>query len=149
MIDTRNAYEVQIGTFRGAVDPGTRSFRAFPDWWKAHRNRFAGNGTAVRYWESDPVIADNDFEGNGTAIFCREGSRRSVVRGNNFLASADYHVKLGESQGRDVDARGNWWGSARPEEIEQLIFDREDVPYLGRVRYRPPAPGPRSTAPPE
>ncbi len=32
VIDTRNAYEVAIGTFEGAIDPGTESFRAFPDW---------------------------------------------------------------------------------------------------------------------
>lgn len=32
VIDTRNGYEVGIGTFEGAVDPGTRSFREFPRW---------------------------------------------------------------------------------------------------------------------
>lgn len=32
VIDTRNAYEVAIGTFDGAVDPKTDSFRAFPAW---------------------------------------------------------------------------------------------------------------------
>ncbi|MBA5777748.1 rhodanese-related sulfurtransferase [Stappia sp. F7233] len=32
LVDTRNAYEVAFGTFRGAVDPKTRSFRAFADW---------------------------------------------------------------------------------------------------------------------
>ncbi len=31
-IDTRNAYEVGIGTFEGAVDPQTEAFREFPDW---------------------------------------------------------------------------------------------------------------------
>lgn len=30
LIDTRNHYEVEIGTFRGALDPGTDSFRQFP-----------------------------------------------------------------------------------------------------------------------
>ena len=30
LIDTRNAYEVAVGTFDGAIDPGTRSFGAFP-----------------------------------------------------------------------------------------------------------------------
>ena len=34
MIDTRNDYETAIGTFRGAVDPKTKSFRDFPDWVK-------------------------------------------------------------------------------------------------------------------
>ena len=36
LIDTRNDYEVAIGTFEGAVDPQTKSFREFPDYIKAH-----------------------------------------------------------------------------------------------------------------
>jgi len=32
VIDTRNEYEVEIGTFAGAVNPQTNSFREFPDW---------------------------------------------------------------------------------------------------------------------
>jgi UPF0176 protein len=30
LIDTRNRYEIEIGSFPGAVDPGTDSFRQFP-----------------------------------------------------------------------------------------------------------------------
>ena len=104
------------------------------------RSRFVANGTAIRYWESSPTVTANEFEGNGTAVFVREGSARSVITGNNFLSSVDYHVKLGESQAADVDAHDNWWGTDRREEIERLIFDREDAAYLGRVRYDPPAP---------
>lgn len=36
VIDTRNAYEVAIGTFDGAVNPETASFRDFPDWIDAY-----------------------------------------------------------------------------------------------------------------
>lgn len=32
LVDTRNHYEYGIGTFRGALDPGTTSFREFPEW---------------------------------------------------------------------------------------------------------------------
>ena len=32
VIDTRNHYEVELGTFAGAVDPGTDCFREFPAW---------------------------------------------------------------------------------------------------------------------
>ena len=32
VIDTRNDYETQIGTFENAVDPKTKTFREFPDW---------------------------------------------------------------------------------------------------------------------
>ena len=36
VIDTRNAYEVAVGSFEGAVDPGTESFRQFPAWVEEH-----------------------------------------------------------------------------------------------------------------
>lgn len=36
LIDTRNDYEVSIGTFEGAIDPKTTSFREFPDYIKAN-----------------------------------------------------------------------------------------------------------------
>jgi UPF0176 protein len=36
LIDTRNGYEVQVGTFRNAVNPDTRSFREFPRYVKDH-----------------------------------------------------------------------------------------------------------------
>ena len=32
VIDTRNSYEVGVGSFAGAVDPQTESFREFPAW---------------------------------------------------------------------------------------------------------------------
>lgn len=32
VIDTRNSYEVAVGSFAGAIDPGTASFREFPTW---------------------------------------------------------------------------------------------------------------------
>lgn len=32
VIDTRNSYEVDIGTFQGAINPNTHSFREFPDY---------------------------------------------------------------------------------------------------------------------
>jgi UPF0176 protein len=47
VIDTRNDYEVSLGTFQGAVDPDTRSFRDFPTWWEANRERFQGKRIAM------------------------------------------------------------------------------------------------------
>ncbi len=32
VVDTRNDYEVEIGTFKGAIDPNITTFREFPDW---------------------------------------------------------------------------------------------------------------------
>lgn len=47
VIDTRNAYEVSIGTFKGAVDPKTASFREFPAWIEQHREELEGRKVAM------------------------------------------------------------------------------------------------------
>ncbi|MBD3635216.1 MAG: rhodanese-related sulfurtransferase [Methylophaga sp.] len=36
LVDTRNDYEVQVGTFKNAVNPKTDSFREFPEYVKTH-----------------------------------------------------------------------------------------------------------------
>ncbi len=47
IIDTRNDYEVSIGTFDGAIDPNTKSFREFPGWLNARHNELAGKKVAM------------------------------------------------------------------------------------------------------
>ncbi|MEM7615411.1 MAG: rhodanese-like domain-containing protein, partial [Pseudomonadota bacterium] len=47
VIDTRNDYEVALGTFEGAHDPKTASFREFPDWWRANASAFEGKTVAM------------------------------------------------------------------------------------------------------
>ncbi|CTQ49830.1 oxygen-dependent tRNA uridine(34) hydroxylase TrhO [Jannaschia donghaensis] len=47
VIDTRNDYEVAIGTFHGAVDPQTQAFGEFPVWWAQNADRLAGKRIAM------------------------------------------------------------------------------------------------------
>ncbi len=47
LIDTRNDYEVSIGTFEGAIDPKTESFRDFPGWWQDNKDRFHNKRVAM------------------------------------------------------------------------------------------------------
>lgn len=47
VIDTRNDYEVAIGTFEGAIDPETKSFGEFPAWWEANKDRFHNKKIAM------------------------------------------------------------------------------------------------------
>ena len=47
VIDTRNDYEVAIGTFDGAIDPQTASFGEFPAWWEANKDRFHNKKIAM------------------------------------------------------------------------------------------------------
>lgn len=44
LIDTRNDYEYSIGTFEGAIDPETKTFREFPDWFRKFRERLEAEG---------------------------------------------------------------------------------------------------------
>jgi len=80
VIDTRNAYEVALGTFNGAIDPETRSFREFPEWFRKFR-------------------ADREAEGPmpRVAMFCTGGIR--CEKSTAFLKSEGidevYHLKGG------------------------------------------------------
>lgn len=58
VIDTRNRYEVAIGTFEGAIDPGTESFREFPQWVER---------------ELRPLVAER--QPRAIAMFCTGGIR--------------------------------------------------------------------------
>jgi len=42
LVDTRNDYEVKIGTFKGAINPDTETFREFPKWVKDNEGRLKG-----------------------------------------------------------------------------------------------------------
>jgi len=47
LIDTRNDYEVAIGSFEGAIDPQTKSFGDFPAWWETNKHRFHNKRIAM------------------------------------------------------------------------------------------------------
>jgi UPF0176 protein len=47
VIDTRNDYEVGIGTFKGAVNPNTKSFSEFPEWWEENKDKFHNKKIAM------------------------------------------------------------------------------------------------------
>jgi UPF0176 protein len=78
VIDTRNDYEVAVGTFTGAVDPATPSFRDFPAWFRAHRDELLDGKKRV-------------------AMFCTGGIR--CEKSTSFLRAEGvdevYHLKGG------------------------------------------------------
>jgi UPF0176 protein len=80
VIDTRNDYEVAIGTFERAIDPHTRTFRDFPAWFREQRDRLIG-----------------DREQPRIAMFCTGGIR--CEKATAFLKAEGlgevYHLKGG------------------------------------------------------
>ena len=47
IIDTRNDYEVNLGTFAGAVDPGIPNFKHLPQWTREHADSLRGKTIAT------------------------------------------------------------------------------------------------------
>ncbi len=80
LVDTRNAYEVSIGSFPGAIDPGTASFRDFPAWFDATAAQWRAEGRRPRI-----------------AMFCTGGIRceksTAYARAQGF--DDVYHLKGG------------------------------------------------------
>ncbi|MDA7759120.1 rhodanese-related sulfurtransferase [Amylibacter sp.] len=76
LIDTRNDYEVAIGSFDGAIDPETKSFGEFPEWWEENRSK---------------------YQDKRVAMFCTGGIR--CEKSTNFLLNEGvkdvYHLKGG------------------------------------------------------
>lgn len=47
VIDTRNDYEIKVGTFKNAVNPETDTFRELPDWVQRNENQLKGKKIAM------------------------------------------------------------------------------------------------------
>ena len=98
LIDTRNAYEVGIGTFEGAVDPDTRSFREFPQWVEARLSRSGSSGVAPKR----------------VAMFCTGGIRceKATALVKSLGVEEVYHLKGGILKYLEVvpEAESLWRG---------------------------------------
>ncbi|WP_370251614.1 rhodanese-related sulfurtransferase [Nioella sp.] len=99
VIDTRNDYEIAIGTFEGAVDPETTTFREFPAWWQENKDR---------------------FHNKRIAMFCTGGIR--CEKSTNYLIEQGveevYHLKGGILQYlEDVPEEDSLWHG------ECFVFD--------------------------
>lgn len=104
LIDTRNDYEVAVGTFAGAIDPRTKSFRDFPAWFRERRDELLGQGVPPK-----------------VAMFCTGGIR--CEKSTAFLKAEGldevYHLKGGILKYLETvpEADSRWQG-------ECFVFDQ-------------------------
>ncbi|ABV73075.1 hypothetical protein A1E_00635 [Rickettsia canadensis str. McKiel] len=99
VIDTRNDYEVEIGTFKSAINPYTKTFKQFPAW--VHQN-------------------EKLLKGKKIAMFCTGGIR--CEKSTSLLKSIGYddvyHLKGGILQYlEDTQNKNNLWQG------ECFVFD--------------------------
>jgi UPF0176 protein len=158
VIDTRNDYEAAVGAFEGAVQPNTRSFRDFPDW-------FRSEGRALLDGPNPPKVAMYCTGGirceKATAFLKAEGVRDvfhleggilrylettpeadSLWRGECFVFDERVAVGHGLSPGSHSLCRGcrmpvSPAGRASPRFVEGVCCDRcaGDRSEADRARY--------------
>ena len=119
LIDTRNDFEVQHGSFPGAINPETASFRQFPAWFDSH----------AAAWRAD---------GKKIAMFCTGGIRcekaTAYAKAQGF--GEVYHLKGGILKYlEDTPAADNLWKG------DCFVFDeREALALACRSRAVNPPP---------
>jgi len=104
VIDTRNHYEVSIGTFQNSINPNTRNFSEFPNWVDDHLDTYLDNK-----------------ESTNIAMFCTGGIR--CEKATSFLKKKGYkniyHLQGGILQYlKDVKGEKNLF------EGECFVFDK-------------------------
>lgn len=120
-------------------------------------SEFLSNDIGIRFtrMEGPVVIRRNNITRNRIGMFLapsgqnitdffepERGGRpwntgRLRIRGNNIQGNLWYNLNLGERQFWDLEVSGNWWGSDRPPEMENGIFDRNRDISLGAALCRP------------
>ena len=68
VVDTRNDYEVEIGSFKNAIDPQTKTFRDFPNWAEKNLDKTQHKKVAmfctggIRCEKSTAYLKENGFD---------------------------------------------------------------------------------------
>ena len=113
LIDTRNEYEFSIGSFRGAINPETNSFRDFPDWIEANKLKLEGKKIAmfctggIRCEKASSYMIKNGYKEvyqleGGILKFLEEQESSSSWEGECFVfderVAVDKHLNKGRYQ---------------------------------------------------
>lgn len=107
LVDTRNDYEVSIGTFQGAINPETHSFSELPDW-------------VAREMQEGGKLAGVNGQKPKVAMFCTGGIRceksTAFLRAKGF--DEVYHLEGGILKYLETvpEAQSTWQG-------ECFVFD--------------------------
>lgn len=145
VIDTRNDYEGDIGAFEGAVQPNTRSFRDFPEWFRTEGRALLAERKPQRvamyctggircekstaFLKAEGVENVHHLEGGILRYLEEVGPGDSLWQGDCFVFDERVSVGHGLVQGDHTLCRGcrmpvDAAGRASPHYIEGICCDR-------------------------
>ncbi|MBU3942678.1 right-handed parallel beta-helix repeat-containing protein [Patescibacteria group bacterium] len=86
------------------------------------------------------TLSYNDIYNNGSGIKSVNSSHLEslLIKNNNIYNHSDYNIWIG-SQGSEIDASNNWWGTTNASVIDSKIYDYYDdyILSLPKVNYQP------------
>lgn len=121
LVDTRNDYEVEIGTFKGAIDPKTTNFRDFPTWVQDNKEILTKPKVAmfctggIRCEKSTAYLKEQGYEDvyhleGGILKYLEEiPSEKSLWQGECFVFDNRISVKHGLEEGSYDQCYGCRW----------------------------------------
>lgn len=145
VIDTRNDYEGEIGAFEGAIQPNTRSFRDFPDWFRTEGRALLEQTGAKRvamyctggircekstaFLKAEGVKNVHHLEGGILRYLETVDEDESLWRGECFVFDERVSVGYGLTQGSHTLCRGcrlpvDDAGRASPHYVEGVCCER-------------------------
>uniref|UniRef100_UPI003CCC1921 oxygen-dependent tRNA uridine(34) hydroxylase TrhO n=1 Tax=Edaphosphingomonas laterariae TaxID=861865 RepID=UPI003CCC1921 len=150
VIDTRNDYEVAIGSFAGAVDPKTASFRDFPAWFRAQRERLLGSADrpkiamfctgGIRCEKSTAFLKaeglDEVYHLQGGILKYLETvpAEQSLWQGECFVFDQRVAVGHGLEAGTHVLCRGCRWPVSEADQASPLYVSGVSCPACHATR---------------
>lgn len=132
LIDTRNDYEVAIGTFKNAINPNTTTFREFPQWAaenldKAKHKKVAMFCTGgIRCEKSTAFLKEQGFDevyhlDGGILKYLEEmPEQNSLWQGECFVFDQRVAVKHGLEQG----SYDQCYACRMPLSVEEMTSDK-------------------------
>ncbi len=114
-IDTRNYYEVSIGSFKDSINPNTENFRQFPEWVDKNLDKHLGNESkkniamfctgGIRCEKATTLLKNKGYENifhlkGGILKYLEDISKeKSLFEGECFVfdkrVALDHHLKKG------------------------------------------------------
>lgn len=140
ILDTRNDYEVDLGTFRGSVDPKLSKFRDFPKWIKEnfeeHKNKkvvtFCTGG--IRCEKATAFMRQEGFEEvyqlqGGILKYFEETKKHSPAEDNHYDGDCfvfDYRVAIDKSlQETKYVICYSCWSPLKQEDLENPLYKKD------------------------
>ena len=134
LVDTRNDYEYKAGTFKGAIDPKTESFREFPDYVKQNLEQHKDKKIAmfctggIRCEKSTSLLLQQGFNEvyhlkGGILKYLEETpAEESLWEGECFVFDGRTAVTHGVEEGINVKCHACGW-PLTPDEVELPSYE--------------------------